>query len=99
MPGLGVLPPPVVTRSIKLPVMPEIVKKSGVDQVYNPFASILPVLMSLPTSAETKNGLMTGPTHYLIAKGLLTIQMKTVEKAWNLEYTEMEDFLPGAWFL
>ena len=75
--------------------MPEVVEKSGGDQVYNPFASILPLLMSLPMSAEPKDGLTTKPTRYLIATGLPTIPMKTVEKAWNLEYVEMEEFLPA----
>ena len=30
-----------------------------------------------------------------MAKGLPTLPMKLVEKAWNLEYVDMEEFLPA----
>ena len=52
----------------------------------NPFASIIPLLAPLPGSMEH--------TDYLVAKGLPTLPMKLVEKVWNLEYVDMEEFLP-----
>ena len=37
---------------------------------------------------------MAKPSRYLVAKGLPTLPMKTVEKAWGGEYVDMEEFLP-----
>jgi len=34
------------------------------------------------------------PARYLVAKGLPTLPTKLVEKVWNLEFVEMEEFLP-----
>jgi hypothetical protein len=36
----------------------------------------------------------TKPSRYLVAKGLPTLAMKLMEKIWNLEYVDMEEFLP-----
>ena len=35
------------------------------------------------------------PARFLVAKGLPTLPGKLVEKAQNLEYVEMEEFLPA----
>ena len=83
-----------MTGNIGLPVIPEGTGQSRADQIHNPFTSILPLLMSLPTSAEPKDRHVTKPSRYLLAKGLPTLPMKTVEKQWNLEYVDMEEFLP-----
>ena len=37
---------------------------------------------------------VTKPARYLVAKGLPTLPMKLVEKVWNLDYVDMEEFLP-----
>ena len=34
------------------------------------------------------------PSRFLVAKGLPTLPMKVVEKAWSLEFVDMLDFLP-----
>ena len=52
--------------------------------------------MSLPPSSELKEISMTKPARYLIAKGLPTLPMRTAEKAWNMEYIDMEEFLPAS---
>ena len=59
------------------------------------FSTILPLLMSLPASSESRESSTTKPSRYLIAKGLPTLPMRTVEKAWNREYVDMEEFLPA----
>ena len=35
------------------------------------------------------------PARYLVAKGLTTLPTKLLEKAWNFEFLEMEEFLPA----
>ena len=61
----------------------------------NPFASIIPLLASLPGPSEPRDKAESKPSRYLVAKGLPTLPMKLVEKAWNLEYVDMEEFLPA----
>ena len=65
------------------------------DPVDSPLASILPLLMSLPMGTESKARSEPKPSRYLVAKGLPTLPMKTVERVWNMEYVEMEEFLPA----
>ena len=58
------------------------------------FASIIPFLSGLPgTSTSQDND--AKPVRFLVVKGLPTLPMKLVEKAWNMEFLEMEDFLPA----
>jgi hypothetical protein len=60
----------------------------------NPLASLIPWLTSLSASGTSGDTAESKPTRYLVAKGLPTIPMKVVLKVWNLEFVEMEDFLP-----
>ena len=60
----------------------------------NPFAAILPLLTSLPGSMEHADKAVAKLAQYLAAKGLPTLPMKLVEKVWNLDYVDMEEFLP-----
>ena len=63
----------------------------GVGELH-PFSSIIPLLASLPGAAECSGNTEAKPSRYPVAKGLLTLPM---EKVWNLEYVEMEEFLPA----
>ena len=45
--------------------------------------------MDQSSKAESK------PSRYLVAKDLSTLPMRLVEKAWYLNYVEMEEFLPA----
>ena len=60
----------------------------------NPFASLIPWLTSLSSSGTQLEKAEMKPARYLVAKGLPTLPTKLVEKVWNLEYVEMEEFLP-----
>ena len=60
----------------------------------NPFASIIPFLSGLP-GTSTSQDKEAKPARFLVVKGLPTLPMKLVEKAWNMEFVEMEDFLPA----
>ena len=44
---------------------------------------------------ESKDKTDPKPLRYLIAKGLPTLPMKTVEKVWSGEYIDTEEFLPA----
>ena len=57
------------------------------------FTAIIPLLSHLGSEAKEKSE--GKPARYLVAKGLPTLPMKLVEKAWNLEYVDMEEFLPA----
>ncbi len=81
--GLG------LTATEETPTQPE----TGVGGT-NPFASILPLLASLPVSRGQTDKAVAKPSRYLVAKGLPTLPMKLVEKVWNLEFVDMEEFLP-----
>ena len=59
-----------------------------------PFASIIPFLSGLP-GTSTSQDKEAKPARFLVVKGLPTLPMKLVEKAWNMEFVEMEDFLPA----
>ena len=56
----------------------------------NPFASIIPLLASLPGPPETGDKVEAKPLRYLVEKGLPTLPMKLVERVWNLEYVDMD---------
>ena len=60
----------------------------------NPFASIIPFLSGLP-GTSTSQDKDAKPARFLVVKGLPTLPTKLVEKAWNMEFVEMEDFLPA----
>ena len=92
---LGTLPPAMVTEGIGLSMMVRSPEQPVADPVDKPFASILPLLMSFPTGIESKEKTDPKPSHYLVEKGLPTLLMKTVEKAWNGEHVDMEKFLPA----
>ena len=92
---LGALPPASVTEGLGLPTMIRSPEEPGTDPRNNPFSSILPLLMSLPTGGESKDKTDPKPSHYLTAKGLPTLPMRTVEKVWSGEYIDMEEFLPA----
>jgi hypothetical protein len=70
------------------------VDKSPTAEGSNPLASLIPWLTSLSASGTSGDTAEANPTRYLVAKGLPTIPMKVVLKVWNLEFVEMEDFLP-----
>ena len=44
--------------------------------------------------AETREKGELKPSRYRVEKGLPTLPVKLVEKAWNKEYVDMEEFLP-----
>ena len=56
----------------------------------NTLASLIPWLTSLSASGTSSDTAEAKPARYLVAKGLPTI---VVQKVWNLEFVEMEDFL------
>ena len=88
------LPTAEVMGSIGLPIIPETTVRTEVDPT-NRFNTILSLLMSLPASSEPRESSTTKPSRYLIAKGLSTLPIRTIEKAWNREYVNMEEFLPA----
>ena len=92
--SLGTLPPASAMEEIGLATMASAPEEPQTEPANNPFASILPLLMSLPSATEPKDKADPKPSRYLVAKGLPTLLMKTVEKAWRLEYMDMEEFLP-----
>ena len=93
LPGLEVLSPVEVMGSIELLTISKATVCSEGDPT-NRFNIILPWLRSLPASSKLRESSTTKPSSYLIAKGLLTLPMGTVNKAWNREYINMEEFLP-----
>lgn len=51
--------------------------------------------MALPLTTDPKEKAEGKPLRYLVEKGLPTLPMKLVEKAWNLEFVNMEEFFPA----
>ena len=64
------------------------------EEPSNPFASLIPRLTSMSASGTQPEKPEAKPARYLVAKGLPTLPTKLVDKVWNLEYVEMEGFLP-----
>ena len=64
------------------------------EEPSNPFVSFIPWLTSMSASGTQPEKPEAKPARYLVAKGLPTLPTKLVEKVWNLEYVEMEEFLP-----
>ena len=60
----------------------------------NPFASLIPWLTAFSSSGTQQEKAESKPARCLVAKGLPTLPTKLAEKVWNLEYVEMEEFLP-----
>ena len=61
------------------------------EEPSNPFAPLIPWLTSMSASGTQPE---KPEARYLVAKGLPTLPTKLVDKVWNLEYVEMEEFLP-----
>ena len=53
--------------------------------------------MALPLTADPKDKAEGKPLRYLVEKGVSTLLMKLVEKAWNLQFVDMEEFLLAPW--
>ena len=64
------------------------------EEPSNPFASLIPWLTSMSASGTQPEKPEAKPARYLVAKGFPTLPTKLVDKVWNLEYVEMEEFLP-----
>ena len=95
---LGALPPLDKVGSLELPEMGETSGQqstAGEGGRLNPFASIIPLLASLPGPSEAGDKAEAKPVRYLVEKGLPTLPTKLVERVWSLEYVEMEEFLPA----
>ena len=58
-------------------------------------AALLPWLSALPGNVDQSSMAKSKPSRYLVSKGLPTLPLKLVEKAWNLDYVDMEEFLPA----
>ena len=69
-------------------------KAAEADRI-NPLSSLIPWLAGISTPSNASESADTKPSRYLVAKGLPTLPMKVVEKAWNLEFVEMEELLPS----
>ena len=84
-------------RGLGLPTRPaeEVQQEGNLEAAsHNNLAAILPLLTSLPQPGENQGRGEPKPSRFLVAKGLPTLPMKLVDKAWNKEYVEMEEFLP-----
>ena len=90
---MGTLPSEDAVSALGLPTIPagEREKQSGASS--NPLAAILPLLTSLPVGQESQDTADHKPARYLVAKGLPTLPTKLVEKAWRMEFVDMEEFL------
>lgn len=95
--ALGTLPSQEVIRGLGLPS-----RSGGDDQQdgsleaasHSNLAAILPLLTSMTQPTEAREKGDPKPSRYLVAKGLPTLPMKLVDKVWNRDYVEMEEFLP-----
>ena len=57
--------------------------------------SIVPLLTAFSGTSEPQEKAESKPSRYLVAKGLPTLPTKLVDKVWNLEFVDMEEFLPA----
>ena len=92
---LGALPPADAIQNLVLSVFPTGGGDKQLDGGVGPLASIIPLLTSLPLGGDSREKGDTKPSRYLVAKGLPTLPMKLVDRIWNLEYVDMEEFLPA----
>ena len=65
------------------------------EEQRNAFASLIPWLTSMSASDSQQEKIEPKPARYLVVKGLPTLPTKLVEKIWNFEFVEMEEFLPA----
>ena len=65
------------------------------EPTHNPFAALIPLLTSLAPTADPKEKSDPKPSRYLVAKGLPTLPTKLVDKVWNHDFVDMEEFLPS----
>ena len=90
---LGVIPSGEVVKGLGLQVLAEkgdqLTEMSRAAQ--SNLAAILPLLTVLPQTGEKNDKGETKPTRYLVAKGLPILPMKLVERAWSLDYVDMEE--------
>ena len=70
-------------------------EQQRLEEPGNPFASLIPWLTSMSASGGQLEKAEEKPARYLVAKGLPTLPTKLVEKIWNFEFVEMEEFLPA----
>ena len=61
----------------------------------NPFASLIPWLTAMSASGSQQEKIEPKTAMYRVANGLPTLPTKLVEKVWNFEFVEMEEFLPA----
>ena len=92
---LGALPPAEAFQNLGLSVFPTSGGDKQLDSGVGSFASIIPLLTSLPLGGDSREKGDTKPSRYLVAKGLLALPTKLVNRIWNLEYVDMEEFLPA----
>ena len=57
-------------------------------------SSLIPLLSSIAAGRSGLDKPGAKPARYRVAKGLPTLPTKLVEKVWNFEFVEMEEFLP-----
>ena len=69
--------------------------ESSASEGNNPFSALIPWLAGISGGSSQLEKAESKPSRYLVAKGLPTLPMKLVEKVWNLEYVDMEEFLPA----
>ena len=92
---LGALPQADAIQNLGLSVFPTGGGDKQLESGVGPLASIIPLLKSLPLGGDSREKGDTKPSRYLVAKGLPTLPMKLVDRIWNLEYVDMEEFLPA----
>lgn len=93
---LGAIPAENDISNLKLPSIDSSSQEEQEAQKgANALSTILPLLSALPLQAEPLEKTEAKPARFLVAKGLPTLPTKLVEKAWALQYIDMEEFLPA----
>ena len=92
---LGPLPPADAIQNLGLSVFPTSGGDKQLDSGVGSLASIIPLLMSLLLGGDSREKGDAKPSCYLVMKGLPTLPMKLVDRIWNLEYIDMEEFQPA----
>ena len=82
-------------QNLGLSVFPTSGGNKQLDSGVGSLASIIPLLMSLLLGGDSREKGDAKPSCYLDMKGLPTLPMKLVDRIWNLEYVNMEEFLPA----
>ena len=68
--------------------------EQAVGESASSLSSLIPLLSSIAADRSGLDKPEAKPARYLVAKGLPTLPTKLVEKVWNFEFVEMEEFLP-----